>query len=104
MRTIHLPFVVLACSGALGSATVASAAEVTRVLSGRSIKDFDVDVSLVWQHESRSVFIQWEYASPAGVLLANDLKYNQSRDSLQLGAAVGFAHDFALSLSLSFVL
>ena len=52
---IRTPFVVLAGLCALVSTGSATAAEVTPVLTTRSLKDRDIHVSFGWQHEQRPV-------------------------------------------------
>jgi hypothetical protein len=95
---------VLAGCGALLFAQVASAAEVTRVLSARSIKDVDVDFSVAWLHDHEKGAVKREYVSPGAVFVINDLISQRWRDSLQLRADVGLFHDFSLFLAGSLVL
>jgi hypothetical protein len=82
----------------------ADAAEVTRVLSGRSVKDFDVDVSLDWQHDSSKASIKRELVQTTGTTVVGDLVYHQSRDSMRLRAEAGLVHDLSFFLAGSFVL
>jgi len=84
---------------------LASAAEVTRVLSARSLRDFDFDFSVGWLHDQKTSSVKREYVDPAGVgvVLANDVLYHQVRDSLQLRADVGLPHDVSFLLAGSLV-
>jgi hypothetical protein len=88
----------------LAPVKVADAAEVTRVLSARGLKDFDVDVSLAWQHDSSKASIKRELVQPTGTAVVNDLLYHQVRDSMQLRAEVGLIHDLSFFLAGSLVL
>ena len=98
------PIAVLAGFWLLLSAEVASAAEVTRVLSARGLKDFDVNVSLDWQHEQSKAYVRREYVQPTGTMLINDLVHRQDRDSMQLRAEAGLYRDLSFFLAGSFVL
>jgi hypothetical protein len=95
---------VLAGCWAMLAAQVVSAAEVTRVLSARSIRDVDFDFSVAWLHDHEKSSVKREYVSPGALLLINDLISKRSRDSLQLRADVGIFHDFSLFLAGSLVL
>lgn len=95
---------LLAGWGALLFAQTASAAEVTRVLSARSIRDVDFDFSVAWLHEHERSSVKREQVSPGALLLINDLVSTRSRDSLQLRADVGLFHDLSLFLAGSLVL
>jgi hypothetical protein len=86
------------------AAEAAPAAEVTRVLTARSHKDFDIDVDVAWQHQSSRASIKREYVDPTSSILVNDLLYHQSRDSLLLRGEVGLVHDLSFFLSGSLVL
>ena len=77
---------------------VASAAEVTRVLSTRSLRDRDVHVSLSWQHDQATAAVRREYLQTTGSLLINDVLYRQSRDSLRLRAEVSLVRDLSFFL------
>jgi hypothetical protein len=101
---IRTPIALLAGFWLFAQAQPADAAEVTRVLSSRGLKDFDVNVSLVWQHDSSKASIKRELVQATGTLLANDLVYRQARDSMQLRAEAGLVHDLSFFLVGSFVL
>ncbi len=98
------PNAVLAGLLLLVSAQAADAAEVTRVLTARGLKDFDLDVSLAWRHDHSKAAIRRELVQTTGTLVANDLLYHQNRDSLQLRAEAGLVHDLSFFLAGSFVL
>jgi len=98
------PIVVLAGFWALTETQVASAAEVTRVLSARSAKDLDFNLSLDWQHDETRGSIKREYVDPTGVSQINDLVYHQGRDSMHLRGEVGLVHDLSFFVLGSFVL
>ena len=104
MIGIRTPIALLAGFWLLVPAQAADAAEVTRVLSARSLKDFDVDVSLSWQHDSSKASIKREIVEPTGTLVANDLIHYQVRDSMQLRAEAGLVHDLSFFVAGSFVL
>ena len=104
MIGIRKPIALLAGFWLLAPAQPADAAEVTRVLSARSLKDFDIHVSLDWQHDSSKASIKRELVQQTGTLLANDLVYHQVRDSMQLRAEAGLVHDLSFFLAGSFVL
>ena len=95
--------VLLAGCGALLVGQAASAAEVTRVLSSRSIRDVDFDFSLAWLHEQKSSSVKREYVDPTAVLLINDVVSRHSRDSLHLRGDVGIIADFSLFVEASLV-
>jgi hypothetical protein len=101
MRTTTM---VLAGFWALVSAEVVSAAEVTRVLSTRNVKDRDIHVSLSWDHDAASASIRREYVQSTGTLVINDVLYHQVRDSMQLRAETSVYHDLSFFLAASFVL
>ena len=100
---IRTPLVVLAGFCALASTGSAAAAEVTPVLSTRTLKDRDIHVSLGWQHEQSTASIRREYVQTTGALVINDLMYHQSRDSLQLRAEASLVHDLSFFLGGSIV-
>jgi hypothetical protein len=87
----------------LALAESASAAEVTRVLTARSLKDFDVHVSVDWQHESSKASVKREYVQTTGTAIVNDLIYRQTRDSMQLRAEAALVQDLSFALTGSFV-
>ena len=74
------------------------------MLSGRSVKDFDVDVSLDWQHDSSRASVKRELVQTTGTTVVNDLVYHQSRDSMRLRAEAGLVRDLSFFLAGSFVL
>jgi hypothetical protein len=98
------PIALLVGVGALVSIQTAEAAEVTRVLSARSLKDLDIDVSLAWQHDQSKASIKRESVQPTGTVLAKDLVYHQTRDTMQLRGEVGLVHDLSFFLVGSLVL
>ena len=98
------PIVFLAGLWALVATQVASAAEVTRVLTARSAKDFDFDLSLDWQHDETRGSIKREYVDPTGVTPINDAVYHQVRDSMHLRGEVGLVHDLSFFMVGSIVL
>jgi hypothetical protein len=102
MRTLAA-IVLLASYCALFDARVASAAEVTRVLSARSVKDFDFDFSLAYLHDNGRGLVKREAVDATSVLVVNDLLYRQIRDSLLLRTDVGLVHDVSLFVAGSFV-
>ena len=89
---------------AIVSAQAATAAEVTRVLNARSLKDVDLDVSLAWQHDQTTASIKREIVQSIGTLLVNDLVYHQVRDTMLLRGEVGLYHDLSFFLAGSLVL
>jgi len=101
---IRTSLLATAWLGALLGAAPARAAEVTRVLSTRDLKDRDVHVSVVWQHERSSASIRRELVEPTGTVLIDDVRYRQSRHSLRLQAEVGLIHDLSFVLGGSLVL
>lgn len=96
--------VLVAGCWALLAAQAASAAEVTRVLSARSLRDVDVDVSAAWFHDSQTSSVKREYVDPSAVLLMRDVVSHHVRDSLLLRAEVGLVHDLSIFLAGSVVL
>jgi len=90
----------LAVVALAGSAT---AAEVTRVLTARSLKDFDVGVSVDWQHESSKASVRREYNQGTGTTVVSDLVHRQTRDSMQLRAEAALVQDLSFALTGSFV-
>jgi hypothetical protein len=74
------------------------------VLSTRSLKDRDIEVSVAWQHDQSSASIRRELVEPTGVLLINDVRYRQTRDSLLLRGEVGLVRDLSFFLGLSLVI
>lgn len=94
----------MAATWALVSAQAAVAAEVTQVLSARSLKDFDFRISLDWLHEQAGGSIKRESVETTGVALTNDLVYRRVRDSLLFRGEVGLVHDLSFSLAGSVVL
>ena len=103
MIGIRTPIALLAGFWLLVPAQAADAAEVTRVVSSRSVKDFDVDVSLAWQHDSSQASIKRESVQSTGTLVINDLIHHQVRDSMQLRAEAGLVRDLSFVLAGSFV-
>lgn len=103
MRARTSTFLLAGC-WALLFAQVASAAEVTRVLSARSIRDVDFDFSVAWLHDHQKSSVKREYVSPGALLLVNDVVSRRSRDSLQLRADVGLFRDFSVFVAASLVL
>jgi len=101
---IRTPIALLVGFGLVAPGEPAGAAEVTRVLSARSPKDFDVDVSLAWQHDSSQASIKREVIQTTGTAVVNDLIYHQVRDSMLLRAEVGLVHDLSFFLAGSLVL
>ncbi len=85
-------------------AQTASAAEVTRVLSARSIRDVDFDFSLAWLHDQETASVKREHVDPTGVVLVSDVVSRHARDSLQLRGDVGIVRDLSLFLAGSLVL
>jgi hypothetical protein len=85
-------------------AGAATAAEATRVLSTRSLKDRDFDIQIAWQHDATRAAIKREYVDATSSLLVNDLVYRQSRDSLRLRGEVGLVQDLSFVLSGALVL
>jgi hypothetical protein len=102
-KPIAKPIVLLAGFWLLAPVEPTQAAEVTRVLSARSLKDIDVNVSLDWQHDSSKANIKRELVS-TGTAVVNDLVYHQVRDSMQLRAEAGLVHDLSFFLVGSLVL
>ena len=100
---LRTSLIVVAGWATLGSVSGALAAEVTSVLTTRSLKDRDIHVSVAWQHDHSSASIRRELIEPTGVLLINDARYHQSRDSLLLRGEVGLVQDLSLFLGLSLV-
>jgi hypothetical protein len=103
MRT-HTWMVLLAGCWALLASQAASAAEVTRVLSARSIRDVDVDVSVGWFRDSKTSSVKREYVDQTAALLVRDVVSHHTRDSLQLRADLGLVHDVSIFLAGSVVL
>jgi hypothetical protein len=101
---IRTPIALLVGFWLLAPGEAADAAEVTRVLSARSPKDFDVDVSLAWQHDSSKASIKRELVQQTGTAVVGDLVYHQVRDSMLLRAEVGLVHDLSFFLAGSLVL
>jgi hypothetical protein len=81
----------------------ATAAEVTRVLTARSLKDFDVGLSLDWQHESSKASVKREYSQSTGTTVVSDLVHRQTRDSMQVRAEAALVQDLSFALTGSFV-
>lgn len=98
------PIALLASSWLLAAAPAADAAEVTRVLTARSLKDFDVHVSVDYRHDQSKAAIKREYVQPTGTVVVNDAIYRQSRDSMQLRAEAAVFRDLSFTLAGSFVL
>jgi hypothetical protein len=98
------PIALLASLWLLVPAPAADAAEVTRVLTARSLKDFDVHVSVDYQHDQSKASIKREYVQTTGTVVVNDAIYRQTRDSMQLRAEAGLFHDLSFALAGSFVL
>jgi len=96
---IAVGLAVLACAG------TATAAEVTRVISARSIRKLDLDlhISLAWQHLSSTASVRREYVQPTGLVVINDARYHQSRDTLQMRADLALVRDLSVFLSGSLV-
>ena len=82
----------------------ADAAEVTRVLTSRNLKDFDIHVSVDYQHDQSTASIKREYVQSTGTSLVNDLISHQARDSMQVRAEAAIFRDLSLALAGSFVL
>jgi hypothetical protein len=101
MRT---PTAFLAGTWAIALAQTAFAAEVTPVVSSRSLKDFDVTLSLDWFHESTAGSIRRESVEATGVALTDDVTYHQVRDSMLLRGEIGLVQDLSFFLAGSFVL
>ena len=87
----------------LALAESASAAEVTRVLTARSLKNFDVGLSVDWLHESSKASVKREYNQGTGTAIVNDLIHRQTRDSMQLRAEAALVQDLSFALTGSFV-
>ncbi len=104
MIGIRTPIALLAGFWLLLPALAADAAEVTRVLTARSLKDFDVDVSLDWQHDSSQASIKRELVQSTGTAVVNDVVHHETRDSMQLRAEAGIFRDLSFVLTGSFVL
>ena len=104
MIGIRTPIALLAGFWLLVPAQAADAAEVTRVLSARNLKDVDVDLSLAWQHDSSHASIRREYVQSTGTLMVNDLVHHQVRNSMQLRAEAGLVRDLSFVVTGSFVL
>jgi hypothetical protein len=96
--------VLLAGCWALLVAEAASAAEATRVLSARSIRDVDFDFSVAWFHDNQTSSVKREYVAPTAVGLTKDVVSHHVRDSLQLRADLGLVHDLSIFLAGSVVL
>jgi hypothetical protein len=88
------PGFALALLALLASGAV-SAAELTRTLSTRNLKDRDVQVSVAWQHDQATAAVRREYVQSTGGLVINDVLHHQTRDSLLLRAEVGLVHDLS---------
>jgi hypothetical protein len=101
---LRTPLIAVVGWATLVSASGASAAEVTQVLSTRSLRDRDIQVSVAWQHNQSTASIRRELVEPTGVLLINDVRYRQTRDSLLLRGEVGLVHDLSFFLGLSLVI
>lgn len=82
----------------------ADAAEVTRVLTARSLKDFDVHLAVDYQHEASKASVKREYSQATGTAIVNDLVHRQTRDSMQLRAQAAIVQDLSLRLTGSFVI
>jgi hypothetical protein len=87
----------------LALAESATAAEVTRVLTARGLKDFDVGVSVDWQHESSKASVKREYSQSTGTTIVSDLVHRQTRDSMQVRAEAALVQDLSFALTGSFV-
>ena len=74
------------------------------MLSSRGLKDFDIQVSLAWQHDQTSSSVRREYVQNTGALVINDVIHHQSRDLLRLQAEAALVHDLSFFLSSALVL
>lgn len=92
-----------AALAALVATAAVHAAEVTQVLTSRSLKDFDLHFSLAWQHDRSTASVRREYVLTTGPTVINDVVHHQSRDALRLQAAAAVVHDLSLFLSTSLV-
>jgi hypothetical protein len=88
---------------ALASAATAHAAEVTRVLTSRSLKDFDLHFSLAWQHDQSTASVRREYVQTTGPVVVNDVIHRQSRDALRFQAEAAVVRDLSLFLASALV-
>jgi hypothetical protein len=102
---------VLVASSVLLCATVAHAAEVTRVVSALDDENrFDFNLTLSWLHEARSAFVKREDetmsipGNPNGIPLAKDSQFSQRRDILDLRMDFGIMWDVGLHVSLPYVI
>lgn len=100
---VRLPLIAAAGLVALLATTGSFAAEVTRVLAARSLKDRDIQVSVAWRHDQSAASVRREVLEPTGVVLVNDLRYRQKRDSLLLSSEVGVIQDLSFFVGLSLV-
>jgi hypothetical protein len=99
-----MPLIAAAGLWALVSTAPAFAAEVTQVLSTRSLKDRDIQVSAAWQHDQSTASVRRELVEPTGLLVINDVRYRHARDSLLLRGEVGLVSDLSFFLGLSLVI
>jgi hypothetical protein len=89
---------------ALAVASVARAAEVTRVVSALDDDNaFDFNVTAAWLHEFKSGFIKREDASQGGGLV-KDTVFNQTRDILSLRMDFGVLWDVGIHIEAPLVL
>jgi hypothetical protein len=90
-------------------AGLASAEEVTRVVSGsRAVAEqFDFDLSVVWTHDEKRALIKRERESQTTggqIAIADELVYRQRRDVLRLLAQAGVYRDVSVFLAAPLVL
>jgi hypothetical protein len=89
---------------ALATSGTVRAAEVTRVLTSRGLKDFDFHFSLAWQHDQSTASVRREYVQTTGPVVVNDVIYRQSRDALRVQADAAVVRDVSLFLAGSLVI
>jgi len=86
-------------------AAAARAAEVTRVVSALDGENsFDFNLTASWTHDAKSALIERETATPSGIQVLRDLKYAQTRDTLNLRADFGILWDVGLHIEAPLVL
>jgi hypothetical protein len=83
----------------------ARAAEVTRVVSALDADDtFDFNLTATWLHDVKTAAVNVEQETSSGYALARDLKYGQTRDTLNLRIDFGVLWDVGLHVQTPLVL
>jgi len=101
---LRTPIALLAGFWLLVPAQAVDAAEVTRVLTSRSPRDFDIHASVDYQHDQSTASIKREYVQSTGTSLVNDLIHHEVRDSMQVRAEAAIFRDLSFALAGAFVL